>query len=292
VNYIIGIIPRHIGEIMGYIIILLFVSDFTMTVINTVKFDHILAKLHSLRQDMAEYIGSAKIYETSEELLAKFSNLRMLGLFSEMKSSFEEWLHNPKTIKQSGRLELKKLKPEVEARLKEFLGRYQSIRTQKAHIRLLKAFPTMKVGKREEALKDLREKIGRKGVLELGKDIRDEVTGTIKGYLSGFLRAALVGLLVLAQFVMIIYLSIVLRENTIYLYTGIQVLSIIIVIGLSMITGMLLIKSVGSVSLRHSRLPAISCLCFGATGEEGTLIKGFWKNSRGVHSFMNIIRRW
>lgn len=66
----------------------------------------------------------------------------------------------------------------------------------------------------------------------MGKDIREDVKGTLKGNLSGFLKAALVGLLVLAQFALIIYLSVALREYTIYLYTGIQVLSIIIVIGL------------------------------------------------------------
>lgn len=61
---------------------------------------------------------------------------------------------------------------------------------------------------------------------------RNEVTGTIQGYLSGFFRGAVVGALVIVQFVMIIYLSFVLQEFTIYIYSFIQLLSIIIVIGL------------------------------------------------------------
>lgn len=232
IDYIIDIIPRRLGEFMGYVIIPLIMTDFVMTIISSVKFNHILAKLHTLREDITEYISTAKIYGTGEDLISKFTNLRMLGLFSEIKGSFEEWLHNPKTLKQIPKPELKEIKPEIEAKFKEFFSRYQSIKMMKSHIRLLKAFPSMKVGKREAALSDLREKISRKGVRALSKDIREEVTGTIKGYLSGFLKAALVGLLVLAQFVLIIYLSYALREYTIYIYSGIQVLSIIIVIGL------------------------------------------------------------
>ncbi|HWT73688.1 MAG TPA: cardiolipin synthase [Mobilitalea sp.] len=232
INFIIGIIPRRIGEIMGYVIIPLFITDFVITIISSVKFNHILVKLHDLREDMTEYISTTKIYETGEDLIARFTNLRMLGMFSDVKASFDEWLHNPKTIKQTIKLEQKEMKPEIEAKLREFFRRYQSIHTLKSHIRLLKAFPSMRVGKREEALSDLREKLSKKGVRALSKDLREDVKGTIKGNLSGFLKAALVGMLVLAQFALIIYLSIALREYTIYLYAGIQVLSIIIVIGL------------------------------------------------------------
>lgn len=231
-NYLMGIVPRRIGEIMGYVIIPLLITDFVLTIISSVKFNQMLTKLKSLRDDMTEFISTTKIFETGEDVIAKFTNLRMLGILSEAKSSFDEWLHNPKTIKQTTKSDLKEIKPEIEAKLKEFFSRYQNIQMKNAHIRLLKAFPSMKVGIRETALSDLREKINRKGVRTLSKDLRDEMTGTIKGNLSGFLKAALVGLLVLIQFALIIYLSIVLREYTIYLYTGIQVLSIIIVIGL------------------------------------------------------------
>jgi cardiolipin synthase len=232
INLIIESIPRKAGEIIGYVIIPVFTIDFISTVVSTVKFDIVLAKLHTLREDMTEYVGTTKIYETGEDLLAKFSDLRMLGLFSDIRSSFDEWLHNPKTIMQNSKAEISRMRPELETKMKEFLSRYQNIQLQKAHIRLLRAFPTMKVGNREAALSDLREKLSRKGVRDLGKDIKEEVKGTIKGYISGFFRATVVGLLVLAQFAMIICLTIWLQEYTIYLYTGIQVLSIIIVIGL------------------------------------------------------------
>jgi Phosphatidylserine/phosphatidylglycerophosphate/cardiolipin synthases and related enzymes len=232
INYLIGLLPRKAGEILGYIILPIFTLDTVSAVISSVKLDKILAKLNDLRQDMTEYVSTTKMYETGEELIGKFSDLRMQGLFTEVKGRFEAKIHSPKPSKINSFPELKELRPEIEAKMKEFLKRYQNIKTQKSHIRLLKAFPSMKVGKREAALSDLREKISKKGVLELSKDLREEVSGTIKGYLSGFFRATLVGLLVLSQFVLIIYLSYLLQGYTIYIYSVIQILSIIVVIGL------------------------------------------------------------
>ncbi|MDD3173485.1 MAG: cardiolipin synthase [Herbinix sp.] len=231
INFVISIIPKGIGVMIGYVILPVFALDITFAVISSVKFDHILAKLHNLRQDMTEYVGSTRIYETGEELIGKFSSLRMQGLFAEVKNSFETRFQS-KTSKLNTFTESKELRPDIENKMKEFFKRYQNIKTQRAHIRLLKAFPSMRVGKREAALSDLREKISKKGVRALGKDLREEVTGTIKSYLSGFLRATVVGLLVLAQFVLIIYLAYELRGYTIYIYSFIQIFSIIIVIGL------------------------------------------------------------
>lgn len=230
---IIGI-PRKYGEIAGYVIIPVFLVDLVASIISTIKFEKLLSKLHKLRQDMAGYFSTTKICETGEELIARFSKMRMLGLFSDLKTSIEEWLHNPKTMKQPDKVDVdgKEAKPEMESKLKEFFRRYQDIKALKSHIRILNAFPTMKVFKREAALSDLREKISMKGVRELSKDLRDEVTGTFKSNLSGILKAVLVGLLVLVQFAIIISLSIALQGYTIYLYTGIQVLSILIIIGL------------------------------------------------------------
>lgn len=232
VDYLVGIIPREIGEIIGYVIIPLVFIDFVLSIISSVKFDRVLAKLDGLRQDMTAYVGTTKLYETGEELLGKVSGLGMLGFFNEVKESLEMKISNVKNSKIISIAEMKVKKPEIDLKMKEFLKRYQNIKMNRAHIRLLRAFPTMKVGKREGALSDLREKIDRKGVLELSKDIREEVTGTIKSYLSGFYRAALVGLLVIAQFAVILYLTFVLREFTLYIYSFLQILSIIIVIGL------------------------------------------------------------
>lgn len=58
----------------------------------------------------------------------------------------------------------------------------------------------------------------------------ENAKGRIKSYLSGFLRACIVGLLVLLQFGIIFGLSIWLRSYTVYFYSIIEILSILIII--------------------------------------------------------------
>ncbi len=204
-------IPRGIGEAAGYVIIPFFLTDIMVTVIYTVKLDNLLNRMHKLRQELLEYMKESRLHEYRQEGIEKLSMLRMSNILNKMVSSLD--------IKYPGKLEaLRK--------------HYQSLTIKQIHIRMLKAFPTMGAGKRNMALKDLREKISKKGVLELGKEAKEEVKGRVIGYLSGFLRAAIVGILVLIQFGLIIYLSYILRGYTIYIYSFIQVLSVIIIIGL------------------------------------------------------------
>ncbi|MBE5960964.1 MAG: cardiolipin synthase [Lachnospiraceae bacterium] len=56
--------------------------------------------------------------------------------------------------------------------------------------------------------------------------------GMVKSYLSGFLRVALVAALVLLQFGVIIWLSLWLTSYTVYIYSIIEIASIILMIGL------------------------------------------------------------
>lgn len=235
VDYLIHQIPKRTGEFLGILILPMFALDLILTIIYTIKLDKLLVRLQGLRQDMLEYIGSTKIFETGEDLKDRISTLRIAGIFTEMRNSVDAKLHNSRVYKKYNQLEIKELKellPDIEVKMKEFFRLYQTFKPKKIQIRLIKAFPDMKVGKREAALGDLKAKLEKKDIWELSKDFKEEVTGTIKNYLSGFLRAAIVGLLVLAQFGLIIYLSYRMREYTIYLYTFIQILSIIIIIAL------------------------------------------------------------
>jgi cardiolipin synthase len=65
----------------------------------------------------------------------------------------------------------------------------------------------------------------------MGNDFKDK-KGIVKSYLSGFLRGAVVALLVMIQFIGIVFLSIWLRGYSFYIYTVIEVLSIIIILSL------------------------------------------------------------
>lgn len=224
---IIEIIPRKLGEILGYVIILLFLVDIIVTVIYTVELDQLLAKVHNLRLDMQEYIASAKLHGSKEEWKKKLSGLRISGLLIEVRQIMNARVRQTKVYNV--------YKPELETKLGEFVHRYQKLKAKRIHIRLLRAFPSIKARNREAALRDIKERIALKGARVLNKEIKEikeEVTGRIQSYLSGILRATLVGLLVLAQFIMIIYLSFRLRGYTVYIYSFIQVLSIIIIIAL------------------------------------------------------------
>jgi cardiolipin synthase len=230
INQCISDMPRKEGEIAGYVISALFLSDIVVTTVYTVKFDQLLGKMQKLRQDMQDYLFSGKFYEASGDLREKLANARISSIFLEAKSIFESKLHTVKAYRQLSRLEVKEQVPEKEAKMREFFRRYQALTTKKVHIRLIKAFPTLQVGKRQAALIDIKERIFKKGVRELSKELKEDVTGRIKNNLSGILRAVMLGLLVLAQFVLIIYLSYLLRGNTVYIYSFIQVLSIIIIV--------------------------------------------------------------
>ena len=63
-------------------------------------------------------------------------------------------------------------------------------------------------------------------------DLKEELTGRMKNYLSGFLRALLVGLLVLIQFVIIALAPFVLRNFTVYFYVVLELLSFIVILNL------------------------------------------------------------
>lgn len=61
-------------------------------------------------------------------------------------------------------------------------------------------------------------------------EIKENAKGMIKSYLSGFLRACIVGLLVLGQFGIILVLTIWLRSYSVYFYTILEILSILIIL--------------------------------------------------------------
>jgi len=206
IDYIINRIPRKYGEILGYMISLIFFADFAFTIVGTVKFDRLLDRIQILRQELMDFINASKLNEYKQEALEKLSIFRLFNIIKELAAA------------KDSRLKENKI--------------YQTLVLRKNYIRILKAFPTMVAGKRNMALLDLREKALKIGVMARSKDNKDKVKGKVKMYLSGILRAIFVGILVLIQAGFIIYLSFKLRGNTVYIYSFLQVISIIIIIGL------------------------------------------------------------
>ncbi len=69
-------------------------------------------------------------------------------------------------------------------------------------------------------------------IKEKADKLKEELTGTVKNYLSGFLRVLLVALLVLLQIVLISLFPFWLREATIYFYVILEVFSFIGILNL------------------------------------------------------------
>ncbi len=63
-------------------------------------------------------------------------------------------------------------------------------------------------------------------------DLKEELTGRVKSYLSGFLWVILVGLLVLFQFILIVLSPFVLRTFTVYFYVILELLSFVVILNL------------------------------------------------------------
>ena len=275
IHLVVSLIPRQFGEIAGYVIFVLFIADIIVTTIYTVKFDLLLQKLTVLREELLEYALIARLYDTKEEIREKLSGLRLSVIFAELRTALDSKLHN---IAGEKKAELKGYRQAAEAGMKDLIHRYQSLAMKKIHIRILRAFPGMKAGKREIALHDLKERLLTKGVKILNKDTREEMTGRIKGYLSGFLRAAIVGLFVLLQFVLIFYFTYVLRGFSVYLYYTLQVLSIIIIIAL--------VNDDRNVSYKISWICIIAILPI-----TGFLMFILWGNRRGKRIHQKVLQK-
>ncbi len=275
IHWMIRLIPRRIGEITGYVIFVLFLVDIIITTIYTVKFDLLLKRLTVLREELLEYAFIARLYDTKEEIREKLTGLHLSGIFTELKTSLDSKLHH---IAGHRKQENKGTGQEAVAGMKELLHRYQSLSMKKIYIRILKAFPSMKAGKRETALYDLKERLFMKGVKMLRIDTREEMTGRIKGYLSGFLRATIVGLFVLLQFVLIFYFTYSLRGFSVYLYYTLQVLSIIIIIAL--------VNDDRNVSYKISWICIIAILPI-----TGFLMFILWGNRRGKKIHRSILQK-
>lgn len=68
---------------------------------------------------------------------------------------------------------------------------------------------------------------------EKGTELKEEMIGTVKGYLSGFLKVVLVALLVLTQIVIIGFAPFILRNLTVYFYVILEFLSIVVILSLT-----------------------------------------------------------
>lgn len=140
-NRFINWFPREVGEFVGYIILLLFITDLTVTIIYALQLDKKVADMQRLRDELVEIISNAKIFEVTEELKLRLENTQIT-----------DWLDG---------FHGKKYFDEIETRFKSIISKYQNRSEGKSFVqkRLLKAFPSIRFENREYALKDLRDRL-------------------------------------------------------------------------------------------------------------------------------------
>jgi cardiolipin synthase len=236
---LIQVIPENFGYYFGYLILIVFVLDITITVVHTVKMETILKDLQKLKQEFTDYIESTKLYETKEELKHKISGYKISELLDNIKMFIDE--NKERLIEKNKNregFELKKFRVDIEIHAKEYVSKLQNriSRISLVQKRLLKAFPNIRSSKNEIGVKDkyLHQNTcdENRRWLSMSSIFKDDVAGTSKSYLSGSLRFVLVGFLVLVQFAVIFLLTYWLSEITIYFYILIEMGSIMVTIGL------------------------------------------------------------
>ncbi|MBE5960965.1 MAG: hypothetical protein E7256_06195 [Lachnospiraceae bacterium] len=170
-KYIIDKIPLRIGQYAGYVIFVVFLGDFSVTVWSTLKLDQKLTSMAKLREELYEYVQGSRIYDLQEELRYKLNKSKAAEYLEVLRENVDRGYEAlqakyKKENNEQGMQEKKVLRLELERRMKEFTARYKEQKTEGLHElihkRILRAFPNMKAVNREGVLKDYREKLRRK----------------------------------------------------------------------------------------------------------------------------------
>ena len=155
-------IPRQAGEIAGYVVILLFLIDFGATVVATVDLGKKIENMQKIRTELAEYLESTRLYNSSVEVKNKLADMSFAEMVTNFRDTLEERMDKVKERRFAKEVEFepKESKEAMEQRVKEIFVKYQNYVSKKGfiHTRLTNAFPNMKIKNRDQALKDYRER--------------------------------------------------------------------------------------------------------------------------------------
>lgn len=165
VEYVIHEIPRELGETLGYIIIVLIGIDLIITVSSTVTLDQQITAIHKIRLEFKEYILSTKIFEITEDYYERYEDSQLSDIMDKIKQKLEDNYDKVTSrLNEQEIFDLKKRQEYIIENLKQYTNRFHKITRYRnyMHIRLLKAFPNLKVPNKEGALRELKEKLIRK----------------------------------------------------------------------------------------------------------------------------------
>lgn len=241
-------IPRIAGIYAVSFLSILFIIDTWITVVHTLKMDKIFSEMLRLKDEFNEYIERTRIYETKEELKKKLSGYKIFELPDKIRQIMDE--NKEKLLERNHYqkdFDFKSLRQEVEHHIRDYIARLQTMAGTASRVqrRLLRAFPDLQIVrriKREDTMSHdagMEVQIAEVNLRKEERNIRwmdmttnERIIGTTKGFLSGFLRVTLVGILVLIQMAIIFMLGYWLTGSGIYIYLFIEIASILIIVGL------------------------------------------------------------
>lgn len=152
VSKLIALIPRRLGEVAAYVIFVLFLTDLIVTVTAAIHLDKKINAVQRLREEVYEYIYGLKLYEAKESLKRFMADFHL-----------EELLHRGKQWYQTLSAPVSGHMDEMEAKAKAVLEKYKAIKLvwlQNAiYKRIFRAFPNLHMNGREEALRDMKERL-------------------------------------------------------------------------------------------------------------------------------------
>ncbi len=226
---LIAFIKRPIGEYIGYIMVIIFLWDITVTVIQTIKLDKIFNEVHRTRVAVLEYIENSKLYEIKEGIKIKRGNYNLHDLMEKALLLIDK----NKVKHNNDYITYYKDKVLIEhiSKVKRKVSQLNWVQK-----RLLRSFPNMVRIKQKYAVKDLHDELtnntNNERWLSMSSILDGEIKGSSKKFISGTLRVTLVAILVLLQISFMFLLTYWLSDNTLYYYLFIEFASILIIIGL------------------------------------------------------------
>ncbi len=160
-------IPRRFGEWAGYVLVVITLVDFAVTVVYTLQLSNTMERLNELREELLTYLLSTSLIEkTGEVKEALYSTT--IGKLSEKRDSamnilttrFKAGLSRDLNEEEKER-KVTMFKHELEGKFKHFITKYKSNMRKHnfIHKRLLKAFPTLTFTKGRYYLLELKERI-------------------------------------------------------------------------------------------------------------------------------------
>lgn len=177
----IAFIPRLLGEVAAYIILVLFLSDLVITVAATIHLDKKTNAVQKLREEVYEYIYGLKLYEAKESLKKVMADFHLEEMIHRGKQWYQGLsVHRAETeeVPQKGFIApISEHIDEIEAKVKAVLEKYKA--TDSAWLqnviyrRIFTAFPNLHMAGREEALRDIKEHLKSRKSKQQEEDIEE-----------------------------------------------------------------------------------------------------------------------